>query len=323
MSNIDSGLAADTCTFMEAVPGDGGVHDANGIWWISPDIALKGATSGLDQVDDGQDNVVAVKFHRQAVNCVSLGDESITVQFWAGNPSLVMSPREPRSAVLIESVGHAIPPDGSTATQHITWQPPAGLPSTDPQSSGPKCLVARCYSDSLTARVQSFFVPDDPHAAQHNVCVVPCHIAANPSRIFKFNVSTINPGLSQTVTLRARLDTHPNSYLHNVVAARVQHFPGFALAPATTAPGFGFDVLPIHGAHIVSPPQTFPPFPPFPFPTTHGFEATVPLSSQQFIRLTFGAKLTGVAGNGYIFHLTQAGADQHAQGGLTLIMVLV
>ena len=100
MSNIDSGLAADTCTFMEAVPGDGGAHDANGVWWISPDIALKGATSGLDHVDDGQDNAVTVKFHRQAVNCVSLGDESITIQLWAGNPSLVMSPREPASAVL-------------------------------------------------------------------------------------------------------------------------------------------------------------------------------------------------------------------------------
>ena len=38
----DPGLAGDTCIFMEAAAGDGGVHHANDPWWLSPDIELIG-----------------------------------------------------------------------------------------------------------------------------------------------------------------------------------------------------------------------------------------------------------------------------------------
>src|SRR3982751_1575870 len=34
----DPGLSGDTCIFMEAVTGDGGVHNSSGVWWLSPDI---------------------------------------------------------------------------------------------------------------------------------------------------------------------------------------------------------------------------------------------------------------------------------------------
>src|SRR6266545_6453759 len=52
----DPGLAADTLTYMEAVSGDGGIHDAAGVWWLSPDIQLIGSVSGMDKADPGVDN---------------------------------------------------------------------------------------------------------------------------------------------------------------------------------------------------------------------------------------------------------------------------
>jgi hypothetical protein len=67
----DPGFASDTCIFMEAAPGDAGVHDGNGIWWLSPDLSLVGPTSGLDQADAGQVNKIRVKVRRKPVasNC--------------------------------------------------------------------------------------------------------------------------------------------------------------------------------------------------------------------------------------------------------------
>ena len=47
----DPALANDSCTYMEAVSGDGGVHNAAGVWWLSPDIKLVGPASGIERVD--------------------------------------------------------------------------------------------------------------------------------------------------------------------------------------------------------------------------------------------------------------------------------
>src|SRR6185295_5518068 len=90
----DPALAADTCVFMEATTGDGGAHNGGGVWWLSPDIGLTGATSGPDKADPGQHNTVRVIFHRKVAGsgCASPGDESLLVELWVGNPSLVMTP---------------------------------------------------------------------------------------------------------------------------------------------------------------------------------------------------------------------------------------
>src|SRR6266481_5922870 len=170
----DPGLAADNCFFMEAISGDGGVHNPNAVWWLSPDISLAGPVSGADKADPGLVNPVHVKFHRQAGACITPGDESISVQLWVGNPSLVMAPNDPVSTTLVGFTGAQLPAPGGNTIQQIDWTPPSGLPPDNPQSSGHKCLVARCYPESLTPSVKSFFVPDDPHVAQHNICIVPC-----------------------------------------------------------------------------------------------------------------------------------------------------
>ena len=62
----DPGPAGDTCIFMDAIPGDGGAHHANDLWWLSPDIELTGPVSGPDNADAGQVNPTIVRFHRKA-----------------------------------------------------------------------------------------------------------------------------------------------------------------------------------------------------------------------------------------------------------------
>src|SRR5438105_5545357 len=100
----DPGFSRDTCIFMEAVSGDGGAHNGGGVWWLSPDVSLTGATSGPDKADPGQHNTINVTFHRKAAgsNCLFPGAESLTVEVWAGNPSLVMTPNNPASTTRIQ-----------------------------------------------------------------------------------------------------------------------------------------------------------------------------------------------------------------------------
>ena len=171
----DPGLAADTCLFIESTSGDGGVHNAN-VWWLSPDIVLNGPVSGADKADPGQINSVDVTFHSKSAesNCLSPGDESLLVQLWVGNPAIAMTPNNSNSAKLILTTGATVPLAGASGTQHFDWTPPAGVPASDPESPGHKCLIARCYPDSLTPSPSGFFAPEDQHVAQRNICVVPC-----------------------------------------------------------------------------------------------------------------------------------------------------
>ncbi len=149
----DPGLTPDTCIYMEAITGDGGVHNGNDTWWLSPDIKLTGHSSGLDNADPGQDNSVEVRLHRKAADsgCTSPFSESVTVELWVGNPALAMTPNNPASTKNVENIGTPMPAEGATATQPIVWHPPTGLDPSNPQSPGHKCLIARCYPDSMTA----------------------------------------------------------------------------------------------------------------------------------------------------------------------------
>src|SRR5436190_4477213 len=96
----DPGLSNDTCIFLEAITGDGGTHNPNDTWWLSPDIHLVGPVSGADSGDAGQNNPITVTFHRKpsSSNCTFPGDESLIVEVWVANPSLAISPKVPRSA---------------------------------------------------------------------------------------------------------------------------------------------------------------------------------------------------------------------------------
>ncbi len=319
----DPDLAADTCLFLEAVAGDGGVHNGAGVWWLSPDVTLTGATSGPDKADPGQHNTVQVTFRRKGAgsNCQFPFSENATIEVWVGNPSLVMAPNNPASTTRIEWIGSPMPAEGASGVQMVDWVPPTGLPASDPQSPGHKCLIARCYPDALTPSANAFFAPDDQHVAQHNICIVPCGGpgAARRPGPCRLLVSTLNPDLKQadTVIIRAIADLKPTKFVRGVVLERVKAVPGFRRLATTPPAGFRLDSAAWRGAAVTDRSRTRGKRPP-------SYEAKVKLARGRFVTFTFHADLSkGKLGDAYVFHLTQTGSDRRPQGGLTLVMLAV
>jgi hypothetical protein len=328
----DPALNADTCIFMEAVQGDGGVHNPSNPWWLSPDIKLTGPTSGLDKADPGLDNAVDVTFHMKAAivnECIlPPGTESISVEFWVGNPSLAMTPDNPASTKKIDAIGSPIPAAGASVTKAFVWHPPTGLDPADPQSPGHKCLIARSYPDPLIPSTASFFVPGDPHVAQHNICIVPCGGpgAAKRPGPCGFEVSTLNPHRerAQKALLRAVVDLHPGKFVERVVLERLKGTPGFKRLATRPPQGFSFELPDFPRAEVSDNTK----------PGCLGlllggkdrrsYDAQIEFKPGQFTKFSFIADLSGAElGDAHIFHLRQIGEDQRDQGGLTIVMVAV
>lgn len=328
----DPGLNADRCIFMEASQGDGGVHNSNDPWWLSPDIKLTGPISGLDKADPDHDNTVEVRFHMQAAilnECIlPAGTESISAEFWVGNPSLAMTPDNPASTTRIDGIGSPIPADGASVTKVFVWNPPTGLDPADPQSPGHKCLIARCYPDPLIPSTLSFFVPDDPHVAQHNICIVPCGGpgAARRPGPCGFEVATVNPDRerAQKATLRAVVDLHPSKFVEKVVLQRLEGTKGFKRLATKAPQGFRFELRDFPDAEVTDNTKLGCLGLLFGGEDRRSYAAQINLKPGQFTRFSFIADLAGAEfGDAYIFHLRQIGEDTRDQGGLTIVMVAV
>jgi len=322
----DPGLSGDTCIFLEAVSGDGGLHNAN-VWWLSPDIVLNGPVSGPDKADPGQVNSVDVSFHRKGAesNCTFPGAESLTVELWVGNPSIAMTPGNQTSTKQIQLIGTPLPAEGASGTQHINWSLGSNVPPSQPDSPGHKCLIARVYPDNLTASGASFFVPDDQHVAQRNICVVPCGgpgAARKPGPCgFEVTTANINPKEAELVTISAIWDLHPNDFVRTTVLRLLERQPGFSKLATRPPAGFRFDLREFPDAKISD--HTGP----------QGclgllmglqrrFTASINLAANQLVNLPFVADLSNSElGDAYIFHLTQNGPANQRQGGLTLVML--
>jgi len=324
----DPGLAGDTCIFMEAIPGDGGNQNSHGIWWLSPDIFLAGPVSGLETADPGV-NRISIRFHRKpAGTCTFPGDESISVQAWVANPSLVMSPQVHGSAARVGFIGSPLPAEGAAQTQPIDWTASAVIhhPLTpfqveNPQEAGHKCVVALCYPDSLTPSATHFFVPGDQHVAQHNLSVV-----KTDSTKVSFIVNTFNPASSSaTVTLTpvkltAVMDLAPSTFVKKTILNRLHPHPEFQQLRTTGLGGFGFDLTGLQATNVADHSHgsggiTLPAHPP-------SFEANVRIPGT-LTKVTFGANLKGMhPGEAAIFHLTQT-LNGVAQGGLTLVFLKI
>jgi hypothetical protein len=315
----DPGLVNDTSTYLEAIAGDNGVHDPNGVWWLSPDIQLTGPTSGPDKADPGAVNTVDVTVHATADGPANpTGAESITVELFVANPSLVMAPNNAQSTAHIDSIGvPLIAPGGSTTTQFL-WTPPNGAPASDPQSSGHKCLIVRAYADPLTPDDKHFYIPDDRHEAQHNICIVPCGgpgAARKPAPGCGTSVNTINRSdKAVRVRIRATLDTDPSKIVREIALARLRRVKGFQrLAPkGPKSFGFTFDGVRAKALPVPS--------------ASRGklVESEVALEAGQFITFRFAADLSGgKLGEAHIFHLTQAPAGGAVEGGLTVAVLAV
>jgi hypothetical protein len=118
----DPGFASDTCIFIEANSGDGGVRDPNAIWWLSPDIALTSPAAN-------QSISLDIRVHRKpdTSGCHFPGDENLMVELCVANPSLVMAPIR-NSAARVVLTGSPLPLEGATGVQQIDWTPPPGRP---------------------------------------------------------------------------------------------------------------------------------------------------------------------------------------------------
>lgn len=319
----DPGLSRDTCIYMEAVSGDGGVHTAP-VWWLSPDIELNGPISGPDKADPGQVNPVNVKFHDKGGECNSTGDETVTVELWVGNPSVVMTPDNPNSTTLVLKIGTAMPQPGSNGSQIIDWTPPTGLPPTNPQSPGHKCLIARCYPDSLTPSPTDFFVPDDPHVAQRNICIVPCG-GPGASRVpgkcgLEVTTANLNQKERDAVTLRVVVDTRPDKFVRETVLKALGRTPGFKKLAIRPPQHFNLELHDFPRATIND--QTKPGCLGILAGGKRFYEAAMKLEAAQVTRFSFVADLSrSEFGDAHIFHLTQSSATRPRQGGLTIVMV--
>jgi hypothetical protein len=317
---------------MEAIQGDGGVHDSSDTWWLSPDIKLTGPISGPDKADPDQDNSVEVQFHRKTAaprSCnLPPGTESITAEFWVGNPSLAMTPDNPVSTTRIDGIGTPIPADGASITEVFVWHPPTGLDPADPQSPGHKCLIARCYPDPLIPSTTSFFAPDDPHVAQHNICIVPCGGpgAAKRPGPCGFEVATVNPNKErkQKATLRAVVDLHPKRFVQNVVLQRLKGMHGFKRLAKRPPQGFSLELRDFPDAQVIDNTRLGCLGLLIGGKDRRSYDAHVEFEPGQFTRFGFNADLTRAElGDAYIFHLRQIGEDKRDQGGLTIVMVAV
>ena len=313
---VDPGLSADPCIYMEAVAGDGGVHNASGVWWLSPDIVLTGATSGPDKADPGANNTVDVTFHYKN-NCqLRNGRDSITIELWVANPSLAMAPNNAASTTYISSIGMLIPTPGGTATYQVTWNPPTGLPATDPQAPGHKCLIARSYPDWMTPSSTAFFCPDDQHVAQRNICIVPCGgpgAARRPGPCGQ-QISSLNllakPAL---LDFRAVVDLKPEKHVLETVMRAVKGTKGFQRLAAAPPKAISLQLKDGRRKLTVSPRAP-----------KGTFRGTLKAEPNEAFTLVLMADLAGAKlGDAFIIHVTQAAADGPPHGGLTVVMVAV
>ena len=314
MSN-DPGLAADSCMFMEALPGDGGAHNASDIWWLSRDVGLNAAH-----------DTVKLTMHRKSADsgCATSFSESLTVELWAASPSLAMVPNNPSSAKNVQNIGAQVPAEGAAATATMLFHPSLGFDHLDPHHPHAVCLVARCYPDSLTPSTQGFFAPDDQHVAQHNLCVVPTpvtgiNITPQPQVVQSSHVTTVNPSAStQQVKLFAIADRKPSNFVKKTVSSQLHDTHGLLRLGSTPARSFKFVLPDFPDAQVIdhSHPSAITPLSP------QTYEAKIKLAPGQLTKFTFTADLGGgQSGDVYIFHLRQIGSDNHDQGGLTLVMI--
>ena len=311
----DPGLASDTSTFLQAIAGDNGVHDPNGVFWLSPDIQLTGPTSGLGKADPGEDNVVDVTYRATANGAVPAGTESLTIELYAANPSLVMAPDNPQSTAHVDSIGQPLLAPGGSRTFQFHWTPPTGLPASDPQAPGHKCLIARAYADPLTPGPSNFFLPQDQHVAQHNICIVPCGgpgAATKPAgcgtTVTTANVSTT----LQKARIRATLDTDPSKVVREIVIAHLKRVKGFQRLAAKGPKSFGFTFEGVRARPLAIPRLS----------KGKIVESEVPLGPGQVLSFRFAADLSGGRlGEAHIFHLTHATAAGGVQGGLTAVLL--
>jgi hypothetical protein len=291
--------------------------------WLSPDIVLTGPISGLDQADEGEENPIRVTVHRNPD--AQLPDESLVfVDVYVGNPGLAMSPvvgttklTNAASRPDLTLFAKDIRP-GVGAEAQFAWIPPSGLPPGDPEAPGHRCLIARCYPDICTPSPSSFFFPDEPHVAQHNIAVV----AAREGDPSPFPLVTVNPHEEERelVTVRAEWDRQLTEPLLTLLQPRFEPlgFKQIARRPPRRVRLEFEDLKPVEEYAFCDPYQQSHQDEEF------GYEAKVFPSPLEPFRVIIRTDVSSAdSGDAHVFHVTQFGPYGELQGGFTFATVVV
>ena len=323
--STDMGITdPNNCIFMEATPGDGGVHSA-ATWWLSPDAIMTGADPSV--ANPGA-NTTNVRVHWKG-NCALSGPSAVLFELYVGNPSLAMSPLNTKQLAAPTVVpGIAA---GSAAVVPVNWTPSAN--AGDPDGPGHKCLVARAYPVGSTPDPGdlSGHLPTDQHYVQHNLTVVGA--GAGPQKI------TINTGNKereeQTATVLVQHDLQPSKFVLNAITPSLKTVRGFKQVSNKQLAHVSIDLSAFEKAALkVQPARKIPAlhvqtnlvadvktklFGALAHPN---LQAAVALQPRFFSTFTLAVDLTGThSGDAHVFHLTQKNAKGQFDGGLTVVFV--
>jgi len=352
--STDPGLAGDSCIYVEAIANDGGIHNAAGVWWFSPDLDINPMTPNHGNAVSDADNNVVVTVRKRSNCTLPPGTESILVDVFVCDPAMgVPHPSDPVTQlkrinpVNTPQTPNSIPPanipSGGSTPLPITWHPLST--STDADRPGPhKCLIVRTYPNSLSPDGGDFHVPDDPHVAQHNLAIIATSKPSPAPReeLFHFNISTTNPNRqeAQAATIRIVADLSPAKNVIDFLIPRLQEINGFRrIANLGLPQGFNLRLPDFPNATVQNNSRLgFLGFLlyllflllsflgiriQFPF-TQPKYEAQIQLQPGQFTTFTFEVDLSSAQrGDAHVFHLMHVGPDQRVIGGFTVVPVVV
>lgn len=314
----------ENCLFLEASPGDGGVHDASSTWWLSPDVDIIAPTAGQGtgpraSGDPDVDNRIGVRLHKKS-DCTGLTSQRVFVDVFVGDPSLAMtrgantkwvhppgtSASDPSAKVSVTALA------SGSSTEYLIWRLPYATSGIE--APGHKCLIAQIYQEDDTPP-SNFGMPTEPHTAQHNITICPC---ASPCGQV---IQTTAPGKKpEMVSIKALFEGDPSQRVDRMARALIQaaKIKDFRRIRTVPPPSFGFVFPPKLGAKIRD------------FKATSRRESKQPPNCTASLSLRPGKAVsfrlvTDLAfasfGDAFIFHVVQTGQNRQPQGGLTVVFL--
>ena len=318
----DSNLAADTAVSID----DG----ASPNWWLSQDINLNGFT---DMAAESVPNTIDVTVHRSQ-SPLPGGTASIVVEVYVCKPGLNLGPG-PNAKLIAQAIMRTETNPEIQAGQTkrlsdvgkiIKWTPNGG--TTDPDGPGHRCLIARCYPDSLSPEPDCFHVVGDQHAAQRNITIAAASFR-EPFSVLQFWTGNNNQEASQKATVRVVADLNPSRRVIEALTPALQAVRGFKrignIAP--TSFSVQFEDFPEPTTRDNSKPLFGRPFGQL-WQLIFGrrspiYEADIELAPGQQTNFEFRPDLRGGRqGDATIFHLTHINPNGRVTGGLTCAIVL-
>lgn len=217
--------------------------------WMSPDIILNdpkfqtstlippGASIGTAM--QGANNQVSVRAHK---SCTPPGATFMIVELYVAHPGLNITPAVNSLLVFTESI--PIVSFGSSILVTQTWladhfiASPSTQPDTDPNRLH-RCLIARCYPDTLTATGEKFCVLEDQHVAQRNIFIIP---VKDRKISFLIQTSSQNSEIIESATIRTIADRAPSTAVLNAILPSLKQFKGFRQLAQTAPERFALQV---------------------------------------------------------------------------------